>query len=128
MKNIEKHFRDILHQSENTNICQYIRSKRTGKKGNCTFTENCKLCHRNNLIWLNQEIFEPVKLTKFEYSLLMAFASWRSDDEIETQNMKLSSLYVVQALKKVGYFQNVDLEKTLWEVLEKCEVKSDVEN
>lgn len=121
MKNFEKHFRDMLSQSENT-ICQYIRSKRTGKKGNCTFAEDCKLCQRNNLIWLNQEICEPVKLTKFEYDLLMAYASCPGDDEDEIKDMKLSSLYIIEGMKKDGYFQNVDLEKTLSEVLENCEV------
>lgn len=66
------------------------------------------------LEWLFSE--EKIKLTKLEYDLLEYFNGDLS---------KIGSSSIFNALKKKGYYETIDPDMTLTEILENCEVIND---
>lgn len=95
--------------------CNYIeKEKCVGKR-----CKDCKFHDTNNLLkFLHKEYKEknrdPVKLYKFENDLL------RTNDQ--SHDRKLSSFSTYRNMKDLGYFENVDFELTIKQVLENCEV------
>lgn len=69
--------------------------------------------------WLVSEHKEPkTRLTRFEYDLLSSFGKWR---ECGVAN----DFYTLKRMEEKGYFRNVDMKKTISEILEKSEVIDD---
>lgn len=69
--------------------------------------------------WLLMEHKETYKLSKFEYDLLLAVKKWSGGEQT------IEQFFILRNLKEKGYFKNVDIEKTVAEILENCEVISD---
>lgn len=67
------------------------------------------------LDWLLAEHKEPIKLTKFEYDLLKCYQETKDDGEFEDH-------YILKEMQYKGYFQDVDYNLTIEEILENCEV------
>lgn len=83
----------------------------------CEFNNNLK----NSLNCLLEEHKEPIKLKKWEYDyfqVMKEIAPTLVRDLINTDSYLLK-------LKEKGYFENVDLNMTLKEVLENCEVEDE---
>lgn len=74
--------------------------------------------HKTLKDWLLAE-YKPYKLSQFEYDLLTTFDKWKESGIAD-------SFYTLNRLKEKGYFKNVDMTKTVFEILERCEVISDV--
>lgn len=126
MKKFDKYMKDILIDSneQDYQVTCWWRYKYLGERTDIECgCDDCTECQKQFFEWLNEEYKEPIKLTQFEYDLLIAYASCPYDDEDEMKDMKLSSSYIIEEMKKEGYFKNVDLEMTLIEVLENCEVE-----
>lgn len=118
MKNIEKYCDELLNLEGDIN-CYFTECI---MKEECGNKKDCDECKKDLIKWLNEEYKEPIKLTQFEYDLLMVHMSAPFDDEDEMKDTKLSSSYIIEGMKEEGYFKDIDLEMTLKEVLEKCEV------
>lgn len=67
--------------------------------------------------WLLAE-YKPYKLSQFEYDLLTTFDKWKESGIAD-------SFYTLNRLKEKGYFKNVDMTRTVFEILENCEVISE---
>lgn len=121
MKNIE-HCRKSL---DNDNVmfrsddmaCEiaYILKykKRCNECSGCEFYKDLKKC----LDYLLEEHREPIKLTQFEYDMLII----RKNAVCYYSPLKSNTYF--KELKEKGYFKNVDLDMTAKEVLENCEVE-----
>ena len=80
---------------------------------------NCKFYDTHYLLKFLQKKYkekhiDPIKLSQFEYDLL------RTNDQ--SHDRKLSSFSTYRNMKDLGYFENVDFELTIKQVLENCEV------
>lgn len=72
-----------------------------------------------NLIkWLLMEHKEKFKVTQYEFDLLAAVEEWNGGRNL------FRTYSILTDLKERGYFKNVDVEKTVVEILENCEVIS----
>lgn len=65
--------------------------------------------------WLLAEHKDPIKLTKFEYDLLKCYQETKDDGEFEDH-------YILKEMQYKGYFQNIDYNLTIEEILDNCEV------
>lgn len=110
MTNFEYHYEELKRLSKNTNL---------------TASEVVHIFNIKNygvpyqylslfLQWLISEHKDPIKLSQFEYDLLM------TNDM--SHDRKLNSFATYRNLKDIGYFQNVDLNLTINQVLENYEV------
>lgn len=100
-------------------ICKYKQACGINKTScnECDFNNNLK----NSLNCLLEEHKEPIKLKKWEYDyfqVMKEIAPTLVRDLINTDSYLLK-------LKEKGYFENVDLNMTLKEVLENCEVEDE---
>lgn len=69
-----------------------------------------------NLIdWLLEEHKEPIKLKKWEYDLLKVYQKFKDDGEF-------SDHFILIEMQYKGYFQDVDYNLTIEEILNNCEV------
>lgn len=121
MKNFDKHMQDILVNSGKFDYrpACYWREKYLGQQNNCFI--DCKECQKQFFAWLNQEYKEPIKLTQFEYDMLLITKECHSSlGELE------KNLYYTN-LQDKGYFKDVNLNMTAEEVLENCEVVKNVD-
>lgn len=85
---------------------------------NCHST-SCYECSIKTLDWLTKEYVEPIKLTQFEYDLLVGY----TQNDTYHESDRLREYKVLKHLKKQGHFDSVDdLDKTIKEVLENCKV------
>ena len=69
--------------------------------------------------WLLEEHKEKIKLKQWEYDMLAVVKNSINS------NLILESNIYFKELKEKGYFENVDLNMTLKEVLENCEVEDE---
>lgn len=95
--------------------CDYI------EKGKCMDQRcgDCKFYDTNYLLkFLQKEYKEKhrdyIKLSQFEYDLL------RTNDQ--SHDRKLNSFATYKNMKELGYFENVDFELTIKQVLDDCKV------
>lgn len=78
----------------------------------CDFKDSGE-CVKRVREWLNQQYKEPkFKLTQFEYDLLEQFLT----------SYKLKEITMIMKLKTKGYFNNINFDLTVGEVLDNCEV------
>lgn len=69
--------------------------------------------------WLLEEHKEKIKLTEFEHDVLKAFTkcpTYVEDDRID-------NYIALQDLSSAGWFQNVDENLSIKEILDNCEVE-----
>lgn len=93
-----------------------------GKIGSCTFMscEKCEFkhgnCHKNRITWLTSECKKKKhKFTQFEYDLI---DTYRCSSEIR----KFHNCYQLRRLKAKGYFNDVDKNESIKDILANCEV------
>lgn len=99
----------------------------------CDNAHLCNICNVRNVCeklgsidekeiqeFLLTDYKEPIKLTQFEYDMLLITKLFHPSLEKLEEN-----LYYIN-LQDKGYFKNVDLSKTAKEVLENCEVVENV--
>lgn len=75
--------------------------------------ENCFKCKMSCLDWLKEEYKEPIKLTKWEYDLILncSEANGYSDED------KLNNYWIIEGMKQKGHFKGIDnLDITFKEV------------
>ena len=113
MKNIEKYY-DVLFNQDYGDLDCYFTEQIMKEK--CRSKSSCAECSRAFIKWLNKEYKEPIKLTQFEYDMLLI------TKEYNRTLGKLRNNIYFEKLQEKGYFKNVDLNMTAEEVLEKCEV------
>lgn len=78
----------------------------------CDFKDSGE-CVKRVREWLNQQYKKPkFKLTQFEYDLLEQFLT----------SYKLKEITMIMKLKTKGYFNNINFDLTVGEVLDNCEV------
>lgn len=65
--------------------------------------------------WLLEEHKEPIKLKKWEYDLLKCYQETKDDGEFVDH-------YILKEMQYKGYFQDVDYNLTIEEILDNCEV------
>jgi hypothetical protein len=88
--------------------------------------KNCQQCSADDgddilcdfVDWLLEEHKEKIKLTEFENDVLKAFTKYPTyvDDDI------IDNYIALQDLSSAGWFQNVDENLSIKEILENCEV------
>lgn len=93
-----------------------------GKIESCTFIpcEKCEFkpgnCHKNRITWLTSECKKKKhKFTQFEYDLI---DTYRCSSEI----CKFHNCYQLRRLKAKGYFNDVDKNESIKDILANCEV------
>lgn len=93
-----------------------------GKIESCTFIpcEKCEFkpgnCHKNRITWLISECKKKKhKFTQFEYDLI---DTYRGSSEI----CKFHNCYQLRRLKAKGYFNDVDKNESIKDILANCEV------
>ncbi|MDY5435664.1 hypothetical protein [Peptostreptococcus porci] len=67
------------------------------------------------LDWLLEEHKEPIKLKQWEYDLLKCYQETKDDGEFVDH-------YILKEMQYKGYFQNIDYNLTIEEILDNCEV------
>lgn len=116
MRNIDIIENDEKFKGHGACIACYML--KTGSDGCNPF--ECNKCEFNSIKacydFLGQEYKgSKIKLTKFEYDLLKSY------DDLGIRHFKY--VYILSTMKAQGYFQNIDVNQTLKEVLENCEVE-----
>lgn len=115
MKNFE-HYKDVFMRCKGRNL-ECVASKEILKR-KCA--NNCAICVEFIKEWLYEEYKEPIKLTQFEYDMLII------RNGTDYRNDKLENNVYFERLKDEGYFKNVDLTMNAKEILENCEVVENV--
>lgn len=121
MKYIEKILEDIENGKQlkiNTRpFCRYLYNYKYG----CDCQENNKQCKHcilddtlNVIKALNSEVYEKVRLTKFEYDLLVSYIPLSDNvDSVILNNRLLFNLH------ELGYFKEIDKDTTFDDILKK---------
>ena len=102
-------------------LCNLVNfhQTRTWCDGNCSA---CKLSNPITVLeYLNKEYQEPIKMSQFEYDLLINCTQINSYN----QRDKLYDYWIIEGMKDKGYFQNVDLDMTLKKVIERAVIVND---
>lgn len=84
----------------------------------CGFTDENGDCigHRRIIEWLKKPYQKQTfKLTKFEFDLIQTYRDCH-------ESCKISEFKQLIELKDKGYFKNIDLDLTIHEILDNCEV------
>lgn len=66
--------------------------------------------------WLEEEYKEHIKLTQFEYDLIMNFYEVGIEDAI------FNAWRTLKSMKEKGYFKEVNPEMELSEIIKNCEI------
>lgn len=93
-----------------------------GKIESCAYIpcEKCEFkdgnCHKNRITWLLSQRKKPkYKFTQFEYDLINTYR--HVDDRC-----KFNDCYQLKSLKEKGYFNDVDKNESIKDILANCEV------
>lgn len=108
--NFEKYVEEIKEEIEDYNFFCVVASI---KDKNNLCNDDCSACRMSCLDWLKEEYKEPIKLTKWEYDLILNCAKiYRYNDKDILEN----SLIIID-MKRKGYFKGLnDLNITLEEI------------
>ena len=117
MKNFE-HYKDVFMDNQERNL-ECIASKEILKR-KC---DDCTECNKFIKKWLYEEYKEPIKLTQFEYDLLINCKETTDYNE----NDIIEDYWIIEGMKQKGYFKNIELSMNFKEVLENCEVVENVD-
>lgn len=110
MTNLEKYIEQIKKEVKYGDFFCTVASIKN-KSEFCN--ENCSECRASCLDWLKEEYKEPIKLTKWEYDLILncAKASRYYDED------SLKNYWIVEGMKRKGYFKGInDLNITFKEI------------
>lgn len=99
--NFEKYVEEIKEEIEDVNFFCIVASI---KDKNCLCNDDCSSCRMSCLDWLKEEYKEPIKLTKWEYDLILncTEANGYSDEDM------LKEYWIIEGMKYKGYFKGVD--------------------
>ena len=81
----------------------------------CCFNGGDFSCCTKRMIWLYQKYKEKVKLTQFEYDLINTYSDCNA-------NCKFSDCKQLRKLKDKGYFESIDYDTKVHDILANCEV------
>lgn len=114
--NLERYYDDLIKED-----CSDFGVV-NGKIESCTFMscDKCEFktgnCHRNRITWLTSECKKKKhKFTQFEYDLINTYN--HVDDRC-----KFNGCYQLKILKEKGYFNDVDKNESIKDILANCEV------
>lgn len=114
--NLERYYDDLIKED-----CSDFGVV-NGKIESCTFIpcEKCEFktgnCHKNRITWLTSKCKKPkYKFTQFEYDLINTYS--HVDDRC-----KFNGCYQLKSLKEKGYFNDVDKNESIKDILANCEV------
>lgn len=114
--NLERYYDDLMKEDSSDfgvvngkiESCAYIQCKK------CEFESGN--CHKNRIAWLLSQRKKPkYKFTQFEYDLI---DTYRGSREI----CKFHNCYQLKSLKEKGYFNDVDKNESIKDILANCEV------
>lgn len=114
--NLEHYYDDLIKEdcsdfgvvNGKIESCAYIPCKK------CEFESGN--CHKNRITWLLSQRKKPkYKFTQFEYDLI---DTYRGSREI----CKFHNCYQLKSLKEKGYFNDVDKNESIKDILANCEV------
>lgn len=114
--NLERYYDDLIKEdcsdfgvvNGKIESCAYIPCKK------CEFEGGN--CHKNRITWLTSKCKKRKhKFTQFEYDLINTY---RGSSEI----CKFHNCYQLRKLKEKGYFNDVDKNESIKDILAKCEV------
>lgn len=114
--NLERYYDDLIKEdcsdfgvvNGKIESCAYIQCKK------CEF--ECGNCHKNRITWLTSKCKKPkYKFTQFEYDLINTY---RYVDD----RCKFNGCYQLKSLKEKGYFNDVDKNESIKDILANCEV------
>lgn len=108
--NFEKYVEEIKEEIEDVNFFCIVASI---KDKNDLCNDDCSACRMSCLDWLKKEYKEPIKLTKWEYDLILNIA------EVCQYNNKdiLKNSLIIKGMKRNGHFKGInDLNITFEEI------------
>lgn len=110
MTNFEKYFEKIKKEVKYEDFFCTVASIKN-KSEFCN--DNCSECRMSCLDWLKEEHKESIKLTKWEYDLILnceEATGYRDEDMLE-------QYWIIEGMKRKGYFKGVnDLNITFKEI------------
>lgn len=110
MTNFEKYFEQIKEGIECDDFFCVVASI---KNKNNLCGDGCYSCEMSCLDWLKEEYEEPIKLTKWEYDLIL---NCEEANEYSDEDM-LEQYWIIEGMKHKGYFKGIDnLDITFKEV------------
>lgn len=110
MTNFEKYFEQIKEGIECDAFFCVVASI---KNKNNLCGDGCYSCEMSCLDWLKEEYEEPIKLTKWEYDLIL---NCEEANEYSDEDM-LEQYWIIEGMKHKGYFKGIDnLDITFKEV------------
>lgn len=108
--NFEKYVEEIKEEIEYVNFFCIVASI---KDKNDLCNDDCSACRMSCLDWLKEEYKEPIKLTKWEYDLVLNCAEARNYNDKDT----LKKYWIIEGMKHKGYFKGInDLNITFEEI------------
>lgn len=119
MKNKEKFYEDILEAFTYSGMCEFKISHIHKRNNKCSGI-SCSECAIKVEQWLEEEYKEPIKLTQFEYDLIMNCC--RTTFETISPGDKFNAWWILEGMKQKGYFKEVNPEMKLSEILDNCEI------
>lgn len=117
--NLEYYYDDLLEEgfSDFTVINGKIKSCAYVPCDKCEFKKQD--CSKDRITWLLSQRKKPkYKFTQFEYDLINTYR--HVDDRC-----KFNGCYQLRSLKEKGYFNDVDKNELIKDILENCEVVED---
>lgn len=110
MTNFEKYFEQIKKEIECDDFFCVVASI---KNKNDLCGDGCYSCEMSCLDWLKEEYEEPIRLTKWEYDLILNCEEANEYSDEDT----LEEYWIVEGMKQKGYFKDIDnLDITFKEV------------
>lgn len=110
MTNFEKYFEQIKKEIECDDFFCVVASI---KNKNDLCGDGCYSCEMSCLDWLKEEYEEPIRLTKWEYDLILNCEEANEYSDEDT----LEEYWIVEGMKQKGYFKGINnLDITFKEV------------
>lgn len=110
MTNFEKYFEQIKKEIKCDDFFCVVASI---KNKNDLCGDGCYSCEMSCLDWLKEECKEPIRLTKWEYDLILNCEEANEYSDEDT----LEEYWIIEGMKQKGYFKGIDnLDITFKEV------------
>lgn len=110
MTNFEKYFEQIKKEIECDDFFCVVASI---KNKNDLCGDGCYSCEMSCLDWLKEEYEEPIRLTKWEYDLILNCEEANEYSDEDT----LEEYWIIEGMKQKGHFKGIDnLDITFKEV------------
>lgn len=110
MTNFEKYFEQLKKEIECGDFFCVVASI---KNKNNLCDDGCYSCKMSCLDWLKEEYEEPIRLTKWEYDLILNCEEANEYSDEDT----LEEYWIIEGMKQKGHFKGIDnLDITFKEV------------